>query len=274
MSEFSKLLLYVPGIVIFLVGSGRIKEYLRLRRKNAVVGATVTECKRIVKKDKQDRTTFDYYNVTASYRNPVTNRKDEVTVKSAVEFLPGQAVAIYLGSKGEVPVIADSEDESVFNPFVTMIIGALLILLALFDDRGEQVPAMACLALVMIIAGATLIVHNVMLKKRDLKPVEATVTDVFKRQISKETKLMRGSKYTYYPIVRYTIDGQEGIRRCDTNSSREDAYKPGTAITLYYDAAKRLILEKKDSNVALAAGVIILILGLLAGASILSAIGA
>jgi len=274
MDEFSKLLLYVPGIVIFLVGSGRVREYVRLHRKNAVVGATVTECKRIIKKDKQDRTAFDYYNVTAAYRNPVTGRKDTATVKSAVEFLPGQSVAMYIGGKGTVPVLADSDDEAIFNPWVTMIIGALLILLALFDDRGQQVLAMACLSLVMIIGGVTMIVHNVMLKKRNLQPVEAEVTDVFKRQISKETKIMRGSKFTYYPVVRYTIDGQEGIRRCDINSSREAAFKVGSKITLYYDAAKRLILEKKDSNFVLAAGIVLLILGLLAGASILSAIAA
>ena len=117
MGEFSKLLLYIPGIVIFLVGSSRVKEFLQLHKKGAVTGGTVTECRRVVQKDKKDRTTYDYYNVTAQYRNPVTGRKDNATVRSAVEFLPGQAVTMYLGGKGD-PVFADADDESIFNPFV------------------------------------------------------------------------------------------------------------------------------------------------------------
>lgn len=50
MTEFSKLLLYIPGIVIFLVGSGRVRDWLALHKKGAVTGGTVTECKHVVKK--------------------------------------------------------------------------------------------------------------------------------------------------------------------------------------------------------------------------------
>ena len=270
MTEFSKLLLYVPGIVIFLVGSSRVREYLRLHRKGAVVGGTVLECKRIVKKDKQARTTYDYYNISAVYRHPETNRKETVTVRSAVEFLPGQDVTIYLGGKGQEPVLADADDEGIFNPWVTMICGALLILLALFDDRGQEIPAMACLSLTLIIAGITMIVHTILLKKRNLQEVKAEITDVFKRQISQETKILKGSKFTYYPIVRYTVNGQEGIRRCDVNSSREDSFKPGTSMTLYYDPENHQILEKKDNMAVLIIGAAVLIAGVLAGISILS----
>ena len=102
--------------------------------------------------------------------------------------------------------------------------------------------------------------------------VTATITDVFKRQISKETKIVRGSKYTYYPIVRYTVDGQENIRRCDINSSREESFKIGDTLPLYYDAEKRMILEKKDSMAVLIIGILVLVAGVLAGVSILSVI--
>ena len=271
MGDFSKLLLYVPGIVIFLVGSGRVKDYLQLHRKGAVTGGTVTECKHIVQKDKKDRTAYDYYNVTAQYRNPVTNRKDSATVRSAVEFLPGQSVTMYLGGKGD-PVFADADDESLFNPFVTMICGALLILLALFDDRGQMVPAMACLSAVMVIAGVTMIVHTLILKKRNLEPVTAEITGTFKRQISRESKILKGSKFTYYPIVRYRIDDKDCIRRCDVNASREDAFRKGDTITLYYDRARNLILEKNASILILLIGIVLTGAGILAGISILSAL--
>ncbi len=270
MTEFSRLLMYIPGIVIFLVGSGQVRDYLRLHRKNAVTGGTVTACKRITQKDKQGRVTYDYYNVTAEYRDPETRRKCHSTVKSAVEFLPGQGVTMYLGGKGVEPVFADADDESMFNPWVTMICGALLILLVLFEERGQEPAAMGCLSGVMIIGGATMLIHNVLLKRRNLVPVEAVITDVYKRQISKESKIIKGSRFTYYPIVRYTYEGVEGIRRCDINASREDAFKKGETMTLYYDPARHLILEKKANTIAAVCGAVLLAAGILAGASILS----
>ncbi|MCR5228936.1 MAG: DUF3592 domain-containing protein [Solobacterium sp.] len=270
MTEFSRLLMYVPGIVIFLVGSGQVRTYLRLHRKNAVTGGTVTECKRIIQKDKQGRVKFDYYNVTAEYRDPETRRKCHATVKSAAEFLPGQGVTMYLGGKGVEPVFADADDESMFNPWVTMACGALLILLVLFEERGQEPAAMACLSGVMIIGGAAMLLHSYLLKRRNLEPVEAVITDVYKRQISKESKIIKGARYTYYPIVRYTYEGREGMRRCDVNASREDAFKKGETMTLYYDPTRQMILEKKASTLAMAGGAVILAAGILAGVSILS----
>lgn len=86
--------------------------------------------------------------------------------------------------------------------------GALLIPLALEENRGNEIQAMLCLALLLLGAGVNLIVDYIMLKKRGLRPLDAEITDIYTRQISRETKIWKGAKYTYYPVVRYVLDGK------------------------------------------------------------------
>ena len=124
----------------------------------------------------------------------------------------------------------------------------------------------------MVIAGVTMIVHTLILKKRNLEPVTAEITGTFKRQISRESKILKGSKFTYYPIVLYRIDDKDCIRRCDVNASREDAFRKGDTITLYYDRTRNLILEKNASILILLIGIVLTGAGILAGISILSAL--
>jgi hypothetical protein len=151
-----------------------------------------------------------------------------------------------------------------------MVEGALLIVLALEENQGKEIPAMICLTLIMLAAGVNLIADYVILKKKHLQPVEARITDIYTRQISRESKLLKGAKYTYYPIVRYELDGKENIRRCNINSGRKDSFQMGENMKLYYDAKTGTVLEKHERIGALVAGILLTALGVLTGASILS----
>lgn len=272
MTDFSQLLLYIPGIVLFLVGSGQVRERLRMRRSALCEEAGVINCRHVVKKDKKDRETYHYYDVTIEYDNPRTGRRERLAVKSPTEYAPGQQVRMYQERGSGKPVLAECRAEFLFHPWVTMIGGALLILLALEQNRGREIPAMICLALIFTGAGVNLTADYVLLKKRSLQPIEATVTEIYTRQISRETKLLKSARYTYYPIVRYELEGKENIRRCNINSSGPNTFKVGDRMTLYYDPQSRTVREKHARAGAAAAGICLVVIGVLAGASILSVV--
>ena len=80
MTDFSQLFLYIPGIIIFLVGSGQVRRWMRMHRSGYCVDAVVFSCNHVVKKDKKDRVTYDYYNVTVEYMNPQTKHKERQAV--------------------------------------------------------------------------------------------------------------------------------------------------------------------------------------------------
>lgn len=272
MTELSQLFLYIPGIIIFLVGSGQVRNWLRTRQSDFCVDAGVIRCKHVVKKDKQGRETYNYYDVTVEYQNPRTGHRERLAVKSPTEYAEAQRVRMYQAKGGEKPVLAEYKDEFLFHPWVTMIGGAILILLALEQNRGHEVQAMACLSILFIGAGVNLTVDYFRLKRRGLQPLEAKVMDVYVRQISRETKLLKGAKYTYYPVVRYELDGQENIRRCNINSSGQNTFRQGDSLTLYYDPASGTVQERHAGTGAAAVGIFLVLIGLLSGASILSVI--
>lgn len=272
MTDLSQLFLYIPGIIIFLVGSGQVRNWLRMRRADACIEADVVSCKHVVKKDKKGRETYNYYDVTVSYRNPRTGHRERLAVKSPTEYAAAQQVRMWMQKSGESPVLAEYKEEFLFHPWVTMIGGALLIILALEENRGNEIAAMACLSIIFIGAGVNLAAGYLSLKKRGLKPIDAVITELYTRQISRETKILKGAKYTYYPIVKYELNGKENIRRCNINSSGQNTFRVGEHMTLYYDPVSRTVREKHARAGAAVAGILLVLIGVLAGASILSVV--
>ncbi len=269
MTEFSRLLIYVPGIVIFLVGSAQVRDWLRLRRGGGAAAGVVVSCTHVVKKDKKDRAVFDFYDVLVEYTDPRTSHKIRQNMKSPTEYAQMQPVRLVPGPDGK-PALADAAEEPVFHPLAAMLGGALLILLALEENRGNEILAMLCLSLFMAGAGLSLIIHYRILRTKGFVPIDAEITGTYTRQISKETKILRGSRYTYYPIVRFEVDGQERLRRCRVNASSEKAFKAGETLRLWLDPATGAVAENNAKVYHAVLGAILLAAGLLAGVSILS----
>lgn len=272
MDNISQLLLYVPGIIIFLVGSGQVRQWLWMRRSGVCADACVTDCRHVVKKDRKEREIYNYYNVTVEYVNGKTGHKERQAVKTPTEYAKGQRVRVLKERRSGRLVLDEQRENVLFHPLVMMVGGALLILLALAENRGREIEAMLCLSIVLVGAGVSLLADYISLKRKNLQVIEAEITDIYSRQISKETKIIKGSKYTYYPIVRYVLDGQENIRRCNINSGRQDSFKTGEHMKLYYDPRSKTVRENHARPAAAAVGLVLTVIGTAAGASILSVI--
>jgi hypothetical protein len=138
------------------------------------------------------------------------------------------------------------------------------------ENKGREIPAMICLALILLGLGINLVADFVAMKKRGLVKLEGEIIDVHKRQISKETKILKGAKYTYYPIVRYALDGVTNIRHCNINSSGANTFKAGETIELYMDPNTYQVLERKAGIVQPIIGLLLTALGVLVAASLIS----
>ena len=272
MTDFSQLLMYIPGVVIFLVASGQVREYLRTSKPDAIRKGTVKSSKHVTKNDKYGRQVFDYYETTVESSNPSSGKKEKHTVKSPIEYPTNQEVELYFDKVSGEPTLTNGLHEWLFHPWAGMIGGALLILLALFQTQGKEIYAMVCLSLILIGIGISMITNYIFLKKKGLETISSEIVDIYERQISKQGRFSGGSKYTYYPIVKYDLKGNSTLRRCNVNSSRKESFKVGDTINLYYSPSENAIREKKANPIILSVGIVSLICGLLAGISILSAI--
>ena len=167
MDKLSQLFLYLPGILIFLAGSGQARSWLRRRKPGAGTVAEVVSCNHVVKRDKQEREIYNYYNVTAQFTDPATSHTVRRSFKSPVEYAIGQQVRVYKEDGKEI--LTEKEEEGLFHPLALMVGGALLILLALFENKGQEVRAMICLAAVLAGAGVCLLWRFISLKKKNLQ---------------------------------------------------------------------------------------------------------
>lgn len=272
MTDLSQLFMYIPGIIVFLVGSGQVRRWIRMNRGGFCADAAVTDCRHVVKKDKKGREVYNYYQVSVEYKNPQTKHTERQNVKSPTEYALGQQVRMCRDKGSTAMTLSENKDEFPLHPLVFMAVGALLILLALKENQGKEVQAMACLSLVLLGAGANLIVNYIWLKRRNLKVICGEIIEIYERQISRETKILRGSKFTYYPVVKYELDGKENIRCCNINSSGKNTFRTGEHRKLYYDPKTKEVLEKHARIGIMVAGILLTLVGVLTGASILSAL--
>ena len=272
MADFSQILSYIPGAVIFLVASGQVRESRRLIRSDLSRNAEVKSAKRVTKNDKYGRVVYDYYEITAESENPSTGKKERHTVKSPVGYEPKQKVTMYFDKVSGEALLGEEIREYLFHPWAGMLFGALLILMALFQNQGKEVLAMTCLALLLTGAGLCMILNYVSLKKKNLETVSAEIVEIYERQISKPGRFSGSGRFTYYPIVRYEKDGVSTLRRCNVNSSRKESFRIGDNVKLYYSPSEDGIREKHANPIILAAGILCVACGILAGLSILSVI--
>lgn len=264
--DFTQLFLYIPGVVIFLVGSNGIRQDRRMKRLGACAEATVVNCPHVVKTDKQGNEVYNYYNVVVEYPS-ARGGAERQTVKAPSEYAVGQQVKLF--KDGDKYTLVEDEEESWFTSWPTALGGALMILLALFQNQGREMLAVTTLTVLLVGAGAVLLYRYFGLKNRGLVKIEAEIIDLFTRQLSKGTKILRDSKYTYYPIVRYELDGKENIRMCKINASREKAFPVGDTMTLYYDPKNKRVLEHSAKVSVAIVGGVLLAVGLLAAVSLL-----
>lgn len=259
----------MPGLVLFLVGSGQTRSWIRQLRGTDQAEGIVLACSHVVKKDKKERDVYNYYDVKVEYQDPKTQKTVKETFKSPTEYALQQPVRVYKGSDGKT-IITEKVDEDIFPPVGMMVLGALLILLAFWQNQGNQIGAMAALSASLLLIGGVLIWNYSKLKRKNLTPINAVVVDIYTRQLSKGSKILRGDRFTYYPIVRYEIDGKENIRRCLVNTSSEKGFKVGDNMTLYYEPATGAVRERGPRKLFLIGGIILVLCGALTGLSILS----
>ena len=134
-----------------------------------------------------------------------------------------------------------------------------MLFLAMAESKGQEPLAMLCLVGVLFAGGISLVLEFIRLKRKQLVAVESSVIDVYSRQVSKETKIIKGSRFTYYPIVSYLIDGAENYRLCNVNSSSENTFKVGSTLPLYYSPISKTVTEKHARPLFLALGIVLML---------------
>lgn len=239
------------GVAVFVMGTSNIRACLRLRRKDAVITGKVLSSRLVEKRNSQGKLIQHYYELTLSCRE--NNKTSQQKLNSTREYEKNDEIRLIRNSGKLTPL--NTGAVSAGMGFIIAIEGMLLAVFpVVYQNRGEK-QGYIVLALLFLVGGFIALAGYLGKKKKNLTEISGEITDILCYQT--EEKKLSKSVESYYPLIRYEVDGKERLLLSSYNSSRETTYKKGAEITLYYDSDTQEIFEKKANPVMLVLAVVL-----------------
>lgn len=249
--------LIVIGAVIFVVGTTALKKQIRNKMGKLLKDAKIISLNHVTKKDDEGYLIQNYYDIKVEFEDK--GKKIQKTLKCVDQYEKGDTVKIIKDvERGGQYRVYGNDKAPVFGPWILILCGILVICMPFVQLKlGDGYMSML-LAAFLILIGLGLILAYVKAKSRDLEEIPAEISDILKWQ-SGEKKKWTNPSISYYPILKYTLDGKEKIMRSRYNSSSTASYKVGKQLTLYRDKNTGDILERNARKSMLIIGICLIL---------------
>lgn len=227
------------GVVVFVLGTSNIRMYLRLKRKNAMVTGKVTSSKLVEKRNSQGKLIQHYYELTLSCHE--NNETTQQKLNSTREYEKNDEIKLIRNAGRLTPL--NTSAVSAGMGFMIAIAGMLLAVFpVVYQNMGEK-QGNLILSLLFMVGGFIVFAGYFEKKRKDFIEISGEIIDVL--YYKTEEKKFSKSVESYYPLIRYELEGKERTLLSSYNSSREATYKKGTAVTLYYNPNTQEMEERK-----------------------------
>lgn len=249
--------LVVIGAAILVVGTSALRKQIRIKRGKLLRNAKIINTNHVAKKDSDGYLVQNYYDIKVEFEDK--GKKVQKTLKCVDQHEKGDNIKIIKDiERGGQYRVYGNDKAPIFGPWFLILAGILVICMPFVQARlGDSYMSMM-LAFLLIIVGLGLILAYYKTKSRDLEPINAQISDVLKWQSGQKKKWSNPS-VSYYPILKYSLNGKEKIMRSRYNSSTATNYKVGKEITIYKDKKTGEILEHRARKSMLIIGVFLIL---------------
>lgn len=259
------VLIVLMGAAVFVLGTSNLRSCLRMKRPGAVITGRVTRKELVEKRDSENRLIQHYYDLTLQCRE--NGKTFNHKLKSTEEYDKDDEIRLIRNGSKLTPV----NRKAVSAPAAAAIAAAGMLLAVfpvVWQSAGEK-EGSAVLTVLLLLAGGICMASFLRERGRSLRELRGEIQDVLYYRTGENKKLVKPSE-SYYPLIKYTLDGKEKVFLSSYNSSLKTAYKKGAAVKLFYDEETGNIVEKKTSP---ALAVIAVILWILAALGVISVLG-
>lgn len=234
--------LVVIGAVILVAGTTGLKRQIRLKKAGVIGAGKVLRAKHIQKRDEENYLIQNYYELHVEYSKD--GRRKIVDINSIDQYCPGDQIHLTEDADRKKKIkVSGEEREAVFSHWALIICGILITSIPfVWNQLGEKYVS-GILSALLLFSGANLIVAYFKAKFRKTKKIEAEIDDVLKWQPGTKKKWYSPAA-SYYPIIKYKIEGEERKMRSRYNSSTESFFKKGKKVLLYRDKGTGKLLER------------------------------
>ena len=249
--------LIVIGAVIFVVGTTALKKQIRNKMGKLLKDAKIISLNHVTKKDDEGYLSQNYYDVKVEFEEKGT--KLQKTIKCVDQYEKGDTVKIIKDvERGGQYRVYGNDKAPVFGPWILIVCGILVICMPFVQLKFGDGYMSMLLAIFLMLIGLGLVLAYIKAKSRDLEEITAEIADILKWQSGQKKKWTNPS-ISYYPIIKYKLNGKEKIMRSRYNSSSVASYKVGKQLVLYKDKNTGDILERGARKSMLIIGIFLIL---------------
>lgn len=249
--------LVVIGAVIFVVGTTALRKQIRIKMGKLLKEAKIINISHVTKKDDEGYLIQNYYDIKVEFEDK--GKTLQKTLKCIDQYEKGDTVKIIKDiERGGQYRVYGNDKAPVFGPWILILCGILVICMPFVQLKFGDGYMSMLLAIFLMLIGLGLVLAYIKAKSRDLEEITAEIADILKWQSGQKKKWTNPS-ISYYPIIKYKLNGKEKIMRSRYNSSSVASYKVGKQLVLYKDKNTGDILERGARKSMLIIGIFLIL---------------
>ncbi len=249
--------LVVIGAVIFVVGTTALRKQIRIKMGKLLKEAKIINISHVTKKDDEGYLIQNYYDIKVEFEDK--GKTLQKTLKCIDQYEKGDTVKIIKDiERGGQYRVYGNDKAPVFGPWILILCGILVICMPFVQLKFGDGYMSMLLAIFLMLIGLGLVLAYIKAKSRDLEEIPAEIADILKWQSGQKKKWTNPS-ISYYPIIKYKLNGKEKIMRSRYNSSSVASYKVGKQLVLYKDKNTGDILERGARKSMLIIGIFLIL---------------
>ena len=239
---FATAFVAIVGVIICFVGISAFSRGLRYRAKGAVFSGVVQGVSHHTRKNDKGQLIQNYYLLQLRAND---GKKTFVTqLKSPHQYEKGDTVRLTKNPRGEAVLYRDNGIRW-YSGLLEMLIGAGIAAFPFLVKRVGDPYASFELAAVLILGGILTLEVYLRDRKRTYEELDAEVADILLYDVENQRRVLKTN--TWYPLLRYTLNGSPREFLSESNSSIRSAYQIGKKLKVYRDAETGDVHEKKAS---------------------------
>lgn len=245
--SWQMIFVMVIGLLFVISGLSNLSDYLTLKRPGVLYTAEVLHSVHKELKDKKGRFVQYYWELSVRYAKG--NRLVPATIQSTTQYEKGETLLV--AENGEKVSAVDSDKNNGITGLFLALAGIGIIAAPIINQNFGLVAVSFVLAAVLFFIGMALLTYWKNEKVQNLQEIDGTIKKLILFQTDKEKRYVITPKH-WYPLIGYTRpDGEYREFLSKINSNYQSSFKIGNTVKLYWDDAKKKILERRPTVVPL-----------------------
>lgn len=258
-TELGLLFLSVAGVAVILYGLSLLAEFIKQHSTRNILIGEVQNCAHEERRDEKDQLIQYFYKLNIRYEDG-RNIKT-VSLSDTTERCKGEKIKLIRDGR-RVKLLKATYPQPV-SAIIAIICGAGMIAFQYLQKGAGERMASLDASIVLLLAAISIIItyYSDLMRTKNASQTTGTITDMLLYETERNThkRIMRAPD-TFYPVIRYTVDGVEKAFLSHYSTNSKNGFKIGQETAVFRNPETGEVIEKKPNTILLIIAVVLIIL--------------